>query len=488
MSNAKFFLPVLCLASSLATARAATLIWDSKKATGAWEADNWFGTQIPPGPADIAKIQEAVAMTVATDHTVQGLETINSTGTISLTSSTPVTILAAAFGGVGGASSFSGSGTLTFDRVTFAKASDGLGSVGLFQTTLRLLNGGGFSLGSTASPITLSAASARDWNSGIGSGTGSFSLLVGSDASVIGGNTISLGNSATTFSAAGTLGMSAGTLSVGAGAGSLSGTLNFTSASSATFQNSGTMTVGALTVGDTSTGGTDVFANTGTLTAGSAGVNFQSGGYSIHNSGTLHLVPGGTVAMNAPFTQSGGTLDLASPTLALGSTMTISGGAMIGNLSASSGSGALVFGSGATLSPGATAGAIGSIAFPAALSMGAGSTLSIDIAATGSSDQITAGAAFDITGATLLLTRGGGSVSLSDSFTILSGGTRTGTFGNASVDGAILLASGSGGSFAVHYGDNSVTVTAVPEPGGYAVAVGLGLVGLGGWRRLRRGA
>jgi hypothetical protein len=285
-----------------------------------------------------------------------------------------------------------------------------------------------------------------------------------------------------------------GTFHTQSTSGSLAGTVSYAAAGSATFRNSGTMALGALTVGGTAlNGGTDAFENTGTMNLGAGGaVSFNApttGTYTISNAGgTMNINGGNTVTLAQPFAQTGAsTLNLNSPTLVLNSAMSITGGTVIGSLASanSSGSGDATFATGTGLSPGASgAGNVGTIAFPQGLTLQSGSTLTIDVNSNVSADRVQAGGVAAIAGSSLVVRR---NATITDGtvFTILSGSSVTGTF--------LGLAEGAtvGSSFVINYGTvtvNAVTLTAVPEPGFYACTFGLGLAGFAVWRSNRRRA
>lgn len=488
MPSAKFIVPVFCLASALtASAGTATFV-----TSGAWETvGNWAaagGASRPPGPADAAAFSGTRSATL--NDTAKNVLSLTVSGTANITMSASAT---AGTVNVGGGALQVG-GTLTLDKVSLIKTSDGLGTISLTANTLDLKNGGALVLGAASASGNLSTAAARSWTSSVGGGSitfGSASDLTLGPATSQGDNAITVG-SGVTFSGQGTLRASRGTLDVGSSVGSLSGTINFSDAvNSATIRNSGTMSFGALTVNETAAGGTDAIENTGILTLGGAGVVALNGGanYSLKNSGTLNIVSGNAVTINAPIVQSAGTLSLQSPTLALGGTLTVNGGSVIGNATGTTGTGAATFNSGSALNPGsAGVGNLGTIHFPSTLTLASGSTLTIDINSNSGYDRVTAGGAANYSGSTLALSANG-AVTGTTVFDILSGASLGGGTFSGLAEGATI--SSGGYSFTVNYGTvhaNTVTLTAVPEPQMYAGAAGLGLLGFAAWRRSQKRA
>ena len=486
MLSPKFTIPVLCLASALTASAAGTASFNA--ASGTWEsAANWTTfsdtPSFPPASADAVRFafSGGSAVTLAGDYSAAGLAVSSTTTLTGSTSLRTLTITAGS-----GATGLTTAG-LTLDQVKLSLT----GGTLLFNAGLVVQNGGAFEIASTTASLRTSAANGISSGGGVGN---TFNIAAAGTAAVTGGNATYTVGSGVDFSSSGTMNLQQGTFHTQSTSGSLAGTVSYAAAGSATFRNSGTMALGALTVGGTAlNGGTDAFENTGTMNLGAGGaVSFNApttGTYTISNAGgTMNINGGNTVTLAQPFAQTGAsTLNLNSPTLVLNSAMSITGGTVIGSLASanSSGSGDATFATGTGLSPGASgAGNVGTIAFPQGLTLQSGSTLTIDVNSNVSADRVQAGGVAAIAGSSLVVRR---NATITDGtvFTILSGSSVTGTF--------LGLAEGAtvGSSFVINYGTvtvNAVTLTAVPEPGFYACTFGLGLAGFAVWRSNRRRA
>jgi hypothetical protein len=205
-------------------------------------------------------------------------------------------------------------------------------------------------------------------------------------------------------------------------------------------------------------------------------------GVSFNNTGTVE-VSSGTLAFFGGYTQTAGTTRLSNNrTLKSSTTLALQGGSLTGSGTVQ----ANVNASGATLAPGASA---GTLIVNGNLTLGSGANLTFEL---GGATQGTQYDYLDVNGA---VTLGGNlnvsfinsfqnSVQYTDLFTVVTAdSTFSGAFGNVA-SGARLNTSDGYGSFLVNYSGTSLQLSQyVPEPGAYALAAGLGLVGFGLWRR-----
>ena len=128
---------------------------------------------------------------------------------------------------------------------------------------------------------------------------------------------------------------------------------------------------------------------------------------------------------------------------------------------------------------------MGTLNLPATLNL-SGGTLSLNITGDASADRVNAGASSLITlGGTAGLSVTSSDVTDGTVFTILSGGSLSGTFAGLA-DGASV--NGGGQAYTINYSGGNVTLTAVPEPEFYAGAMALGLLGFAVWRRQQKAA
>jgi len=360
-----------------------------------------------------------------------------------------------------------GANTLTLAAGNYAGAINGTG--GLTKTgtgTLTLTGASGYTGATTLSGGTLaiSGAGSIAASSGVALAGGASLNIAGASAAqtvngltgvsgtsvVLGANRLTVNNGAANSFA----GVISGTGSLGK---SGAGTLTLTAAntySGGTFVTGGTLTAGVanafgsgvLTVTAPGTVNLANFSTTvgglagdGNITLGSAILTVNSTGSTAYSgvlSGTGRLIKSGagTLTLNGVNTYTGSTTinegllvvngSLAG-TLTIGANGRLGGSGKTGSLSITG-----------TVAPGNS---IGTLNVTGSLTFAAGSTYQVEVAPSGISDQIIATGTVTINGGTVsVLTGGATNFSPLTTYTILTGSTVTGTFGNVVTDLAFL--------------------------------------------------
>ena len=444
-----------------------------------------------PGSNDVA-VFDSAAITqprLALPTTIQELNfsTTTSSG-YDLTSPGPsytLTLLNTCTGTTSAINAANTSGTNTIDAPlilgaasnstqTFTQASGGTfiinGVISSTNTVALSLTGGGIFQLSGANTYsggtTLASGTTLDINNATALGTGTFTINGGTiDNTSAGSITLSNNNAETwnsgfTFTGTQNLNLGTGAVSLGTAAGT----------SRTVTTNANSLTIGGV-ISNGTTANSLIKAGSGTLVL--SGANTYSGTTTV-NAGSL-FVNGSTASASAVTANNSGTT--------LGGSGTINGSVN-------------VVSSGANLSPGASGVGTTAILRTGALTLSSGSNFNVDLnnttAGTGY-DQASVTGTVSINGSNIVVTVGS-SFSVGDKFFILlNDGTDlvTGTF----AQGTTVTSSSNGDIFSINYADNgdggsvgndiSLTVTAVPEPATYAVAVlTLGALALHQRRRL----
>ena len=289
-------------------------------------------------------------------------------------------------------------------------------------------------------PIADSAAGASPV---IVTGTGTNTVTMSGANAYTGGTTVNTGN--LTLSGSGTLGAAGGALTVNGGTldlGTKSPTVGAVTINGGTIQN-GTLT-GASYVATTASG-----ASVSAVLAGASAALTKNGGGTVALWGN-NTYGGGT-------TVSGGTL-LVNNTAGSGTgsgTVTVAGGGTLGGNGIISGP--VTVQAGGTLSPGADA--LGTLTVNNAVTLEGGTRMGINRTNTPNSDTLAATA---ITyGGTLSVTNLGGTLLAGDSFQLFSASARTGSFANTNLP---PLGAGLGWNFNAASGLLSVVQTVATNP------------------------
>lgn len=432
-SVATFLIPAFCLASAL-TASGVVYVWDGggNVSSGAnWGTTTSWNPDGSPGAGDTVNFDTTGNNVVTVDGDYSAFATdLGLSGTVSTTLTASGGTRTITLSGNSSNSRFRHS--LTLDNVIMQKTGGAQLTMPATANAFTITLNNGAQLNIAASGVQ------GVWDSGLGrsvtstSGTGSIGVVSGASLTLTGSSTWTF-QSPITFTSAGTLNMTQGTLSL-LGTTALSGTVDFNGATgSATISNAGTLTANSLTVNDTGAN-TALLRNTG---------------------GTMEL--SGTLALNAPMSITGGTLQGVTTSASGSGDVTISGTGM--------------------LSPAGTG--VGTINLPDQLTFSGGS-YAVDITSAGGSDEVVAGGAVALGSGVASLSVTSEAVTEGTIFTILSGSALTGTFAGLAEGATINTASQ---DYTINYTGTGVTLTAVPEPEFYAGAFGLGLLGYAFWNR-----
>jgi len=184
---------------------------------------------------------------------------------------------------------------------------------------------------------------------------------------------------------------------------------------------------------DSWTGGSSINWSDGGNWTGSTPSPANTVGFNVAgaiNQPTLDVDP--TVAGLLMNSTGNNTLTLNNHTLTITGLATQSGGILTG-------AGAVVAATynltGGTIAPG---NGIGTIAFTGNFAQGGGSTYQVDVNASGQSDRITITGTATLSGGTVAVQAANGSYQRSTTYTILTAGTVTGTYGNVTSNFAFL--------------------------------------------------
>lgn len=377
----------------------------------------------------------------------------------------------------GGVVSLSGANTFT-------------GGVNVSNGTLRL--GNNAALGGSAGAVVVSSGGTLDLNgravantnaltlSGTGVSSGG-ALSNGSSTSASYAGLVTLGGSASivagsgdiTLGNAGTITGSGFNLTVGGARNTTIASVIGTGSGGLTKQNSGVLTLNAA---NTFTGLTTISA--GTLALGSSGS--LAGDVNLGTSasrGTLNLTAKSAYAFGTGQTLSGdGTVNIGA-----GNTVTLNGAFSPGNSAGLvSVTGNLALGNAATL--GNATGAITTMELA-----GSGGVGGVDFDQVAVSGQLTFG------GTLAIIAAGGYNINQTGSYQLFTFGGRSGAWDFVTVGGTMLNNSGgvwtgdaSGFSYTFTESLGDLVVSAIPEPGAFALLGGFSAFGFAGLRRRRR--
>ena len=471
-SPAKFLIPALCLASALAV-RGASIYWDGG-AGGAGGGGNW-GTAVnwttstisnvdpasPPSTGSDTAVFRSVAnnvVTVDANYSLQGMQVQSSTSVSTVLNSSGGTKTISV---AGGATQILQNTTL--NGIILNKTSGQTFDLSGNLLTFKLNNGSQWNVNATGGTRNGFISAATNRLVTADSGSGSMSVGAGSILVVGSGEKVITIDSPITFSSQGTVKLSGGQLLLG-GSSTLSGALDVDAGTTltASLKNQGTLTANSLTVTKSgSTSGATSFENAGTMTANNLSISSAGSGSTLafKNSGTLNFA--GTLALNVPLTMTAGSIGGVTTSASGTGSVSISGGSL-----------------------GPAGGNVGELKLPGALSFSGGG-YSVNITYSGGADKVSTPGAISLGAGLASLSVTSENVAEGTVFTILQGGSLTGTFAGLA-DGATI--SGGAQSYTVNYTGTGVNLTAVPEPAFYAGAVGLGLLGFTVWRRQQKRA
>jgi autotransporter-associated beta strand protein/T5SS/PEP-CTERM-associated repeat protein len=388
-------------------------------------------------------------------------------------------------------------GTLTITNG--ATVSSTYGTVGTSNTTVTVSIGGGTGTSTWTCSQSLDVGSQTNDSMTITGGgvvSSTFSYI-GSAPGNIGTVTVGGGTGAATWnSGALSVGLSGtGTLTINSGGTVVASALNGGNATSSVNFNGGTL---SITATDNAINILKLQAGGGTIQVPNAGTTFTIDGVIsdfTSGAGGLTKTGVGTLALTAANTYTGGTT-ISAGTLQVTNTsgsgtgsgaVSVKNGGTLGGGGTTVGSAGIISGlvtvqSGGHIAPG-NAGP-GILNLKGGVTFNSGSTLDIEL------NSATLGSGYDqlkVTGTAAL--NGNLNVTLgftplsTDTFTVVSATTVTGTFANTPGNHLTL----SGGTFDVVYGSNFVTLqnfTPVPEPAS-VLLIGAGAACLAGWVRRR---